>query len=229
VRNRSDGFRASYPNERGDELADILAQAAMRFEQGARPPLQTAFDALQRRPTADTLAGLEAAVADYQRDLAPASALAPGVGIDAATLLGQMKTDRIVRVSVTQQPVGERVEVGRLVAPGQCQSQQTFALFTEDDVCVRVFRIPPPVPLAPIRPDDPAQRERTEAEGSGWLRLLSDIFDRFFGQRDGEVPSGEVYSVPLQDLLRSGTWHSSDKRIALRATIAWPSLDEFRR
>ncbi len=228
VRNLSSGFGALYPNERGDELAGVLAEAAMQFEKGARPPLQAAFDALQPRPTTDNLAALEAAVAAYQRDLAPASALTPQVGIDTAALLGRLKTDRIVHVSVTQPPVGERAEVGRLAGPGQCEPQQDFPLFADDVICVRVFRMPLPAPLPPTRSAEPAPRERLETDGPDWLKRLSDLFDALSGLRRGGNLTGDVYSVPLQDLL-SGTWRSPDERITLRAKIEWPSLDKFRR
>lgn len=229
IRKLSEDFRARYPGERGDDLADVLDEAAKRFEKGARPPLQAAFDASQKRPAPDTLTALATAVATYQRDIAPASALSPRVGINTANLLGNLKTGENVKVSVTQTqgPVGERAEIGRLNGLGRCEPQSGFALFANDIVCVQLFHPMAPRPRAPGVPNPVPQPGPIVSDGAGWLKSLFDLLARMLGGHS--VGTADLYSVPLQTLVQAGTWRSPDGRVTLRAEVQWPILDAFRR
>jgi hypothetical protein len=229
VRDLYDGFRARYPGERNDELAAIASEAAMRFESGARPPLEAAYDALQQQPTRENLDALKQAVAVYDGTTAPAVALSERAGINGETLLEQLETARLVKVSVTRIPMGARAEVGALAKSGACEPRDRFAPFGGEEVCVQLIRAAPMMRPPQSPSDTPPEAAPNEGSFADGVNALFNLLDAFRPGRSGANGSTDLYAVRLLELLQAGTWRSLDGAVALRAELEWPRLDAYHR
>jgi hypothetical protein len=211
ARKLAEDFRRQYSNAREAEIADILADAALRYENGANSALLAALANFQRDPMAEHLSALESALTAYLLDIAPARALAEQVD-ESAALLERLKSDRIVHISVLQAGAGEVVEIARLDDTGRCMPQQSFQLFANEKICISVIQM-----------DTPILKQGERAAEASWLNALPDLL----ASLRAWIPTAKLYTVNLQELVLAPTWQSPDGRVRLRSEIDWSAINRL--